>query len=47
MGAAGTCPGLKPWMTLGPGRRGNAGRNDVYMTPDGWTVTTADGRLSA
>jgi methionyl aminopeptidase len=25
----------------------NAGGHDVYIKPDGWTVMTADGQLSA
>jgi len=25
----------------------NAGTHEVYMKPDGWTICTVDGRLSA
>jgi methionyl aminopeptidase len=34
-------------MTLAIEPMVNAGSHDVYMKPDGWTISTADGRLSA
>jgi methionyl aminopeptidase len=46
-GVAGTGPELKPGMTLAIEPMVNAGGSDVYIKPDGWTVMTADGRLSA
>ena len=46
-GTAGTGPELKPGMTLAIEPMVNAGSHDVYIKPDGWTVMTADGRLSA
>ncbi len=46
-GLAGTGPELKPGMTLAIEPMVNAGAPGVYIKPDGWTVMTADGRLSA
>jgi methionyl aminopeptidase len=46
-GAAGTGPELKAGMTLAIEPMVNAGGPDVYIKPDGWTVMTADGELSA
>src|SRR5205823_10008806 len=46
-GAAGTGPELKAGMTLAIEPMVNAGGPDVYIKPDGWTVMTADGSLSA
>jgi len=46
-GVAGTGPELKPGMTLAIEPRVNAGSHEVYIKPDGWTVMTADGALSA
>jgi methionyl aminopeptidase len=34
-------------MTLAIEPMVNAGSHEVYMKPDGWTICTADGRLSA
>jgi methionyl aminopeptidase len=34
-------------MTLAIEPMVNAGSYDVYIKPDGWTVMTADGQLSA
>jgi methionyl aminopeptidase len=34
-------------MTLAIEPMVNAGSPDVYIKPDGWTVMTADGQLSA
>jgi methionyl aminopeptidase len=42
-----TGPELRPGMTLAIEPMVNAGSFDVYIKPDGWTVMTADGRLSA
>ena len=42
-----TGPELRPGMTLAIEPMVNAGGFDVYIKPDGWTVMTADGRLSA
>ena len=46
-GRAGTGPELRPGMTLAIEPMVNQGGHDVYIKPDGWTVMTADGRLSA
>ncbi len=46
-GLPGTGPELKPGMTLAIEPMVNAGAPGVYIKPDGWTVMTADGRLSA
>src|SRR5439155_518324 len=46
-GTAGTPPRLKPGMTLAIEPMVNAGTHEVYMKPDGWTICTADGALSA
>lgn len=46
-GEAGTGPQLKPGMTLAIEPMVNQGGADVYIKPDGWTVCTTDGSLSA
>jgi methionyl aminopeptidase len=46
-GTPGTGPELRPGMTLAIEPMVNAGSFDVYIKPDGWTVMTADGQLSA
>ena len=46
-GTAHTGPELRAGMTLAIEPMVNAGGYDVYIKPDGWTVMTADGRLSA
>jgi methionyl aminopeptidase len=46
-GAPGTGPELRAGMTLAIEPMVNAGGPDVYIKPDGWTVMTADGALSA
>jgi methionyl aminopeptidase len=46
-GVPGTPPRLKPGMTLAIEPMVNAGTHEVYMKPDGWTICTADGALSA
>jgi len=46
-GVAGTPPRLKPGMTLAIEPMVNAGSHEVYMKPDGWTICTTDGSLSA
>ena len=46
-GSPGTPPRLKAGVTLAIEPMVNAGGYDVYIKPDGWTVMTADGRLSA
>jgi methionyl aminopeptidase len=46
-GVAGTGPELRPGMTLAIEPMVNAGSEDVYIKPDGWTVCTVDGSLSA
>jgi methionyl aminopeptidase len=46
-GSPGTGPELKPGMTLAIEPMINAGSEDVYIKPDGWTVCTVDGALSA
>jgi methionyl aminopeptidase len=40
-------PRLKPGMTIAIEPMVNAGRRDVRILNDGWTVVTADGKLSA
>jgi methionyl aminopeptidase len=46
-GERGTGPELKPGMTLAIEPMVNQGGPDVYIRPDGWTVCTTDGSLSA
>jgi methionyl aminopeptidase len=46
-GQPGTGPELKPGMTLAIEPMVNQGSPDVYIKPDGWTVCTTDGALSA
>jgi methionyl aminopeptidase len=46
-GHPGTGPELKPGMTLAIEPMVNQGTPDVYIKPDGWTVCTTDGALSA
>jgi methionyl aminopeptidase len=46
-GVPGTPPRLKPGMTLAIEPMVNAGGPDVYMKPDGWTIATSDGSVSA
>jgi methionyl aminopeptidase len=46
-GVAGTGPELRPGMTLAIEPMVNQGAPDVYIKPDGWTVCTTDGSLSA
>ncbi len=46
-GQPGTGPELKPGMTLAIEPMINQGGPDVYIKPDGWTVVTSDGLLSA
>jgi methionyl aminopeptidase len=46
-GVAGTGPELRPGMTLAIEPMVNQGSPDVYIKPDGWTVCTSDGSLSA
>src|SRR5713226_4867882 len=46
-GQPGTPPRLKPGMTLAIEPMVNAGSYEVHMKPDGWTICTADGSLSA
>jgi methionyl aminopeptidase len=46
-GSPGTPPRLKPGMTLAIEPMVNAGSHEVYMKPDGWTICTVDGGLSA
>ena len=46
-GRPGTPPRLKAGMTLAIEPMVNAGSYEVYMKPDGWTICTADGALSA
>ena len=46
-GVRGSGPELKPGMTLAIEPMVNAGTHEVYMKPDGWTICTADGALSA
>lgn len=46
-GVPGTGPELKPGMTLAIEPMVNQGAAEVYIKPDGWTVCTSDGSLSA
>ena len=46
-GAAGRGPRLLPGMTLAVEPMVNAGTHEVRILKDGWTVLTADGKLSA
>ncbi|MGH7903808.1 MAG: type I methionyl aminopeptidase [Candidatus Dormibacteraceae bacterium] len=46
-GVSGTGPELKPGMTLAIEPMVNAGSCEVFIKPDGWTVSTVDGSLSA
>jgi methionyl aminopeptidase len=46
-GIPGTPPRLKAGMTLAIEPMVNAGSHEVYMKPDGWTICTVDGALSA
>jgi methionyl aminopeptidase len=46
-GTSGTGPELRPGMTLAIEPMVNAGTDEVFIKPDGWTVVTGDGRLSA
>ena len=46
-GVPGTGPELRPGMTLAIEPMINQGGEDVYIKPDGWTVCTVDGSLSA
>jgi methionyl aminopeptidase len=46
-GQPGAGPELKPGMTLAIEPMVNQGSPDVYIKPDGWTVCTTDGALSA
>lgn len=46
-GIPGTGPELKPGMTLAIEPMVNQGAAEVYIKPDGWTVCTSDGSLSA
>ena len=46
-GTPGTPPRLKAGMTLAIEPMVNAGSHEVYMKPDGWTICTVDGALSA
>ncbi|MDO8340526.1 MAG: type I methionyl aminopeptidase [Candidatus Woesebacteria bacterium] len=45
--SGGRSPRLKPGMTIAIEPMVNAGRRDVRVLNDGWTVVTADGKLSA
>lgn len=45
--SGGRSPRLKPGMTIAIEPMVNAGRRDVRVLNDGWTVVTADGRMSA
>jgi methionyl aminopeptidase len=46
-GHSGTGPELRPGMTLAIEPMVNQGAAEVYIKPDGWTVCTSDGALSA
>jgi methionyl aminopeptidase len=46
-GVPGTGPELKPGMTLAIEPMINQGGPDVVLADDGWTVSTADGKLSS
>ncbi|MGE3308502.1 MAG: type I methionyl aminopeptidase [Limisphaerales bacterium] len=45
--SGGSSPRLRPGMTIAIEPMVNAGRRDVRVLNDGWTVVTADGKLSA
>ena len=47
IGVAGRGLRLKPGMVLAIETMVNVGLSDVQMSPDGWTITTLDGSLSA
>jgi methionyl aminopeptidase len=47
LGVAGTGPELRPGITLAIEPMVNQGSPDIYVKPDGWTVCTADGGVSA
>ena len=47
MGVAGRGLRLKPGMVLAIETMVNVGLPDVQILPDGWTITTVDGSLSA
>ena len=47
MGIAGRGLRLRPGMVLAIETMVNVGLPDVQMSPDGWTITTVDGSLSA
>ena len=47
MGVPGRGLRLRPGMVLAIETMVNIGRSDVEMSEDGWTITTADGSLSA
>lgn len=46
-GREGKGPRIQPGMTLAVEPMVNAGGHDVRMLPDGWTIVTEDGSLSA
>ncbi len=46
-GSPGAPPRLKAGMTLAIEPMVNAGSHEVFMKPDGWTICTVDGSLSA
>ncbi len=46
-GREGKGPRIQPGMTLAVEPMVNAGGYDVRMLPDGWTIVTEDGSLSA
>ena len=46
-GPPGRGPELAPGMTLAIEPMINAGSPDVYLHDDGWSISTADGSLSA
>jgi methionyl aminopeptidase len=46
-GKAGTGPLLKPGMCMALEPMINSGRGAIRVNPDGWTIVTADGSLSA
>ena len=47
MGVAGRGLRLRPGMVLAIETMVNVGLPDVQISPDGWTITTVDGSLSA
>jgi methionyl aminopeptidase len=47
LGKAGRGPVLKAGMTVAIEPIANLGRGDIIVDPDGWTIWTADGSLSA